>query len=339
MLEGHGVQRNHDDTGYGRIPGDGLGRGPLRAQQQDDGGYEQQQRDNAHLAQQGQVQAVGAERSTVVSEGGAVHGCQRPKAMTKEGRLHGLLETQLPKQQSIRSPLPRQISGGADGTSVEVVASDANACSRCVGDRSDAFSNGCRSTLPSTATTSPRRSAQFLRQAQPRLLQAGRGQQLEHPREPRTVAVRGTLQFAASKHMRRHEDYECACEAWLREFVALERHDWPGLSAVGKVVAEPRLADGSESVDGPLLPAQRAAGGRALRADRPRPVGDRKRRCSHRTPALGDGALRGRRHQRDVLASVTWRESVTVEKPTRLRRRLAEMCASLAAHHSTVCER
>ena len=31
---------------------------------------------------------------------------------------------------------------------------------------------------------------------------------------------------------------------WLRE-----RHDWPGLSAFGKVVAERRLADGSESID------------------------------------------------------------------------------------------
>ena len=29
----------------------------------------------------------------------------------------------------------------------------------------------------------------------------------------------------------------------------LERHDWPGLSAIGKVVAERRLADGTESVD------------------------------------------------------------------------------------------
>ena len=35
----------------------------------------------------------------------------------------------------------------------------------------------------------------------------------------------------------------------------------------------------------------------------------------------------------------TWGESVTVEKPARLRRRLAAMCASLAAHHSAVCER
>ena len=31
---------------------------------------------------------------------------------------------------------------------------------------------------------------------------------------------------------------------------------------------------------------------------------------------------------------VTWAESVVVEKPARLRRRLAAMCASLAAHHS-----
>ena len=31
---------------------------------------------------------------------------------------------------------------------------------------------------------------------------------------------------------------------WLRE-----RHDWPGLSAVGKVTAERRLASGAESVD------------------------------------------------------------------------------------------
>ena len=30
---------------------------------------------------------------------------------------------------------------------------------------------------------------------------------------------------------------------------------------------------------------------------------------------------------------VTWGESVTVEKPVRLRQRLAEMCAALAAHY------
>ena len=29
----------------------------------------------------------------------------------------------------------------------------------------------------------------------------------------------------------------------------------------------------------------------------------------------------------------TWGESMTVEKPARLRRRLAAMCAALAAHH------
>ena len=33
------------------------------------------------------------------------------------------------------------------------------------------------------------------------------------------------------------EGYECAAEPWLRLFLGLERHDWPGLSAVGKVVA------------------------------------------------------------------------------------------------------
>ena len=32
----------------------------------------------------------------------------------------------------------------------------------------------------------------------------------------------------------------------------------------------------------------------------------------------------------------TWGESVTVEKPARLRRRLAAMCGALAAHHSAV---
>ena len=30
---------------------------------------------------------------------------------------------------------------------------------------------------------------------------------------------------------------------------------------------------------------------------------------------------------------VTWGESVTIEKPTRLRNRLADMCATLVAHH------
>ena len=32
---------------------------------------------------------------------------------------------------------------------------------------------------------------------------------------------------------------------------------------------------------------------------------------------------------------VTWGETVTVEKPVRLRRRLARMCATLAGHHRT----
>ena len=36
----------------------------------------------------------------------------------------------------------------------------------------------------------------------------------------------------------------CHDVGWL-----LERHDWPGLSAIGKVVGERRLADGSESAD------------------------------------------------------------------------------------------
>ena len=39
------------------------------------------------------------------------------------------------------------------------LASDANACSRCVGDRSEPSSEDRRSALPSTATTSPSRSS------------------------------------------------------------------------------------------------------------------------------------------------------------------------------------
>ena len=31
---------------------------------------------------------------------------------------------------------------------------------------------------------------------------------------------------------------------------------------------------------------------------------------------------------------ITWGKSVTVEKPARLRRRLATMCGALAGHHS-----
>ena len=34
---------------------------------------------------------------------------------------------------------------------------------------------------------------------------------------------------------------------------------------------------------------------------------------------------------------VTWGEGVTVERPAALRHRLAEMCASLAAHHRAEC--
>ena len=49
---------------------------------------------------------------------------------------------------------------------------------------------------------------------------------------------------------------------------------------------------------------------------------------------LAHGALQGRRHRRDALAHLfTWGESVTVEKPARLRRRLVGICAVLAAHH------
>ena len=58
---------------------------------------------------------------------------------------------------------------------------------------------------------------------------------------------------------------------WLQE-----RHDRPGLSAIGKVVAERHLADGSEHRH-PPPPAQRQALGRALRSRRPLPLGDRER--------------------------------------------------------------
>ena len=33
----------------------------------------------------------------------------------------------------------------------------------------------------------------------------------------------------------------------------------------------------------------------------------------------------------------TWGESVTIEEPAHLRRRLAELCGSLAAHHRQEC--
>ena len=33
------------------------------------------------------------------------------------------------------------------------------------------------------------------------------------------------------------EDYGCVAEPWLGTFPGLERHDWHGLSAGGKVVA------------------------------------------------------------------------------------------------------
>ena len=79
-------------------------------------GHEQQQRDNAGLAQQRQIQVVGAQRPAVISDGGAVYGCQRPKAVTEDGLLHGLLETQFPEQRSLH----RQ--GSADEAVIDVVA-------------------------------------------------------------------------------------------------------------------------------------------------------------------------------------------------------------------------
>ena len=66
----------------------------------------------------------------------------------------------------------------------------------------------------------------------------------------------------------------CHDIGWL-----LERHDWPGLSAIGKVTAERRLADGAESVDARyyLLSAQPEAErfGRIVRAH----WANRERRC------------------------------------------------------------
>ena len=69
---------------------------------------------------------------------------------------------------------------------------------------------------------------------------------------------------------------------WLQE-----RHDWPGLSAIGKVVAERRLSDGTESVDTRyyLLSAEFSAErfGRVVRAHWAIENAD----APHRTPALG----------------------------------------------------
>ncbi len=78
----------------------------------------------------------------------------------------------------------------------------------------------------------------------------------------------------------------CHDVEWLQE-----RHEWPGLSAIGTgfsrrgrgAASRRRRAEHRH----PLLPAQRQALGRALRARRPLPLGDRERRCVHRTPALG----------------------------------------------------
>ena len=134
------------------------------------------------------------------------------------------------------------------------------------------------------------------------------------------------------------EDYGCACEAWLREFMALENgilsHDtsrgcsscWPR-PACKKTLLGPaqNSADrlrGVVAVDGKvlrqsfekasLLPAQRAAGRRALRADRPRPLGDRERRCSHRTVSTGCSTCRWTKTARATAratARPAWRSS------------------------------
>ena len=74
----------------------------------------------------------------------------------------------------------------------------------------------------------------------------------------------------------------------------LERHDWPGLSAIGKVTAERRLASGAESVDTRyhLLSAKPEAErfGRTVRAHWAIENAD----AAHRTPALGAGRVDGR---------------------------------------------
>ncbi len=75
----------------------------------------------------------------------------------------------------------------------------------------------------------------------------------------------------------------------------LERHDWPGLSAIGKVVGERRLADGSESVDARYFllsgkpSAERFA--HVVRSHWAIENAD----APHRTPALGARRVHGRR--------------------------------------------
>ena len=56
-----------------------LGAPPLHAQQKDNGGHEQQQRDDARFAQQHQVQVVRAQRLAVMSDGSTRHALQLRK--------------------------------------------------------------------------------------------------------------------------------------------------------------------------------------------------------------------------------------------------------------------
>lgn len=76
----------------------------------------------------------------------------------------------------------------------------------------------------------------------------------------------------------------------------------------------------------PALPAPGGSGRRGLPVP-PGPGGRGEQRW------LGHGAVHGRRHRRDVLAPRHLGDSVIVEKPARLRKRLATMCQSLALHH------
>ncbi len=69
------------------------------------------------------------------------------------------------------------------------------------------------------------------------------GDDLDNPAESAELPSHQQVGQGHGRHERRTatvcQDVDCL----------QERHDWPGLSAIGKVVAERHLADGAESID------------------------------------------------------------------------------------------
>lgn len=73
--------------------------------------------------------------------------------------------------------------------------------------------------------------------------------QRQASRSARPVDDLAAIDVRWRAHVREHRGLRVRRGVVAADVLGLVRHDWPGLSAIGKVVAERRLGDGAESVD------------------------------------------------------------------------------------------